>query len=127
MGRRSRRAIPVRHIHLAIGSQIMSVELGNREQLRDRSSAQQLVRRLKTMADEIIASLAQMGRSVEPPRAAFFQPRLSCQTLSLDHFPIFALEVANSRCGVETSTSCVSFIEGIFVDDSQTPPARVIS
>jgi hypothetical protein len=86
------------------------------------------MRRLKGMADDIIASQEQIGRCAEPPPPMpFFAPRLSHATLSLDCFPIVALEETDSRCGAETCTSCVSFPEGISADDCQNSSSTLLS
>jgi hypothetical protein len=97
-----------------ITSQPFCFDLDALERLSDRRAAKQLMRHLKPVADQILAA------QPPPPRPAQFAfPTLTPVTMSLDYMPILALEEMNTPKKVTSFSSCVSFVEGTFVDDQK--------
>jgi hypothetical protein len=107
--------MPLRRIHVTITSQPICFDLDELERLGDRRAAEQLMRRVKPLADRIITST--------PPAPSLVQysfPTLAPGTMSIDYMPIIALEEMNTPKVVSSVSTCVSFVEGTFVDDQRS-------
>jgi hypothetical protein len=114
MGRRSRRAAPLRRISVRLPSEVVTVDLTPRESLRDRLAAKVLMRNLRPKIRELITSRAQTADAFRPPPPPG-------RFRSLDHIPILELEQMD-RVITDEVVSCVSFISGTLFDDFAPTP-----
>jgi hypothetical protein len=119
--------MPLRRIRVTVGTQMATLELDTRERLRHRASAKQLMQRLKPIADEIISKQPKPLRCVDTAPPLLPSAVVVRGKLSIDHIPIFAMEGTEEQTEPEIFSSCVSFIQGTFVEGVTTSPSRILS
>jgi hypothetical protein len=91
-------------------------ELDRQERLRDRRTAKQLMRRLKPFADTFLAN----ERSITPIQSIYPPGAVIHQEFTLDCIPILAVEATDAPAEAGSFSSCISFIDGILIDDTTT-------
>jgi hypothetical protein len=108
MRRKSPRSGKLRQIRVVIGSETTTIQLNSLEMLVDRTGVKQRMHELKPKADARIAELARLSAPAPANRPV----------LSLDHIPIITVEDMNASMITESVSSYISFILGVFAEDS---------
>jgi hypothetical protein len=122
MGRRSRYSMPLRRIHVIVLMQSITFHLDKAERLRNRIAAAQVMRQLKLVEDQILASESRnTSDSNKPPH-----PITTKRTLSCNHIPIIASKETNALEMTVNLSSCVSFVESVFIEDGGSSEVRIL-
>jgi hypothetical protein len=93
------------------------LELNRLEQLSDRNAAHKLMQHLKPYADALIAESATLNRNAGTVPTPLPIQANAVPFRSFDHVPILNLEQMDTETGLESHSSCVSFIDGTLLED----------